>query len=83
MDGDVDLARQQGLLDLLGEQALAADLAQRAILHLVAGGLDDANLDAAGRGQMRMGGDQARARLVRLGEGERRAARADAQGWLG
>jgi hypothetical protein len=71
MDRNVDLARQQGLLDLLGEQALAADLAQRAILHLVAGGLNDADLDGAGRGQVRMGGDQARARLVRLGKGER------------
>jgi hypothetical protein len=34
MHGDVDLARQQVLLDLLGEQALAADLLQRAVLDL-------------------------------------------------
>ena len=38
MDGAVDAAVEQRLLDLLGEQALAADLQQRAVLHPVAGG---------------------------------------------
>ena len=40
MDGDVDPAGQQGLLDLLGEQRLAADFQQAAILDAVAGGDD-------------------------------------------
>ena len=38
---------EQRLLDLLGEQALAADLRQRAILHRVAGGLDDGTISTA------------------------------------
>ena len=38
MDGEVDPAVEQGLVDLLGEQALAADIGERAILDAVAGG---------------------------------------------
>ena len=44
--GEVDLPREQGLLELLGEQPLAAELVQRAVGDLVAGGLEDAELDA-------------------------------------
>ena len=36
------VAGEQRLLDLLGEQALAADLGERPVLDAVAGGLDDA-----------------------------------------
>lgn len=62
VDGDVDPAGQQGLLDLLGEQGLAADFQQAAILHPVAGGDDldqgDCGLDLGfrarpGRGRWR------------------------------
>jgi hypothetical protein len=44
VDRHIDLAGDQRLLDLLGKQALAADLVQLAILDLVAGGLDDDDL---------------------------------------
>jgi hypothetical protein len=36
MDGEVHPAIQQRLVDFLGEQALAADVGQAAILHAVA-----------------------------------------------
>ena len=51
--GDVDAARQQRLLDLLDEQALAAGLGQRPVLDGIAGGLDGDDLDGIGRGQRR------------------------------
>jgi hypothetical protein len=41
---NVDAAIQQRLIDLLGEQALAANVGQRLVQHLVTGGLDDDNL---------------------------------------
>jgi hypothetical protein len=44
MDGEIDAALHQRLLDLLGEEALAADLLQLAVLHPVAGGADDGDL---------------------------------------
>ena len=40
VDGGVDAAVQQGFLDLLGEQRLAADFQQAAVLDAVAGGGD-------------------------------------------
>ena len=43
--GEVDPAVQQRLVDLLGEQPLAADLRQRPVLHRVAGGADDVLLE--------------------------------------
>jgi hypothetical protein len=45
MDGDVDAAVQQRLFDLAGEQALAADVLQRAVEDLVAGDLDHHDLE--------------------------------------
>ena len=45
MHGEVDAPVEQRLLDLLGEQALAADLGQRPVLDAVAGGADDDDLD--------------------------------------
>ena len=38
--GEVDPAIEQRLVDLLGEQALAADLGEAAVLHRVACGAD-------------------------------------------
>ncbi len=77
MHGDVDAAVQQRILDLAGEQALAADLLERAVLHPVAGGLDHHDLEGvAGQSECR---HQAVTRLMRLGQSQQRAARADAQ----
>src|SRR5512142_2636035 len=45
MHGEIDAPVEQRLLDLLGEQALAADVRQRPILDAVAGGLDDDQRD--------------------------------------
>lgn len=44
MDGDVDPALEQGVVQLAGEQALAADVRQGLVQHLVTGGLDDDDL---------------------------------------
>ncbi len=80
VDGAVDLAVQQGGLDLLGEQGLAPDLQQPPVLDAVAGGGDeDQGGDALGlfrRGAE--GGGDAGLHLARLGAGQARSARADA-----
>jgi hypothetical protein len=49
---DVDAAVQQGVVDLLCEQPLAADVGQRLVEDLVAGGLDDDNLKGTLLGQL-------------------------------
>jgi hypothetical protein len=79
MGCDVDGPGQQGFLDLLGEQALAADLGQRPVAHPVAGGLDCHDLHGAGdcQGSVRFG--QAAFYLPRLGQGQWATARADAK----
>ena len=41
---NVDAALQQSIIDLLGEQSLAADVCQRLVQDLVTRGLDDADL---------------------------------------
>ena len=38
---EIDAAVEQSFFDLLGEEALAADLVERHVLNLVAGGFDD------------------------------------------
>ena len=48
-------AGEQGLVDLLGEQPLAAGLRQRAVLDPVAGGVDDLDGDVVLRDAMRPG----------------------------
>ena len=45
VDGQVDAAFRQGVFDFLGEHALGADLGQRHVGDLVAGSLDDFQLD--------------------------------------
>ena len=77
MHREVDAAVEQRLLDLLGEQALAADLGQRAILDDVARGPDHRDLDRLGRDAM--SGREPRAHLMRLPQRQRAAAGADAQ----
>ena len=69
----------QRLLDLLGEQPLAADLGERAILHLVAGGADRLDQDRVGLGKLGINGDEALAHDRRLLQSERAAARADSE----
>src|SRR5262245_55779057 len=75
MHRELDPAGAERLLDLLGEQALAAGLRQRPVADHVAGGADDLELDPF-RGK-RMRGGQTIAHLFGLGERERAAARAD------
>ena len=66
-------------LDLLGEQALAADLGQRAVLDAVALRADDDDLDRGIVGQRRVGRGQRRLDHPGLGQGQRRAAGAEAE----
>ena len=77
MHGDVDAAGEQRLLDLLGEQALAAGLRQRPVLDAVAAGRDHHDLERVLRQAMRR--HQPRARLMRLRQRQRAAARSDPQ----
>ena len=77
MHREIDGAGAERLLDLLGEQALAAGLGQRPVLDHVAGGADGLDRDLIGSNAMR--GGEAGAHFPRLGERERAAARADAQ----
>ncbi len=77
MDGEVDTTAKQRLVDLLGEQALAAEFAQRHVLDGIARGLDHGEIDLA-LGQPI--GNQEAAHMVRLPKGERAAAGAD-QKW--
>ena len=45
MHGEIDAAVEQRLLDLLGEQALAAHFRQRPVLDGIARGADDDEFD--------------------------------------
>ncbi len=78
MDREIDLARQQRAIQLLGPERLAADIGQGAILHLVAGGADRDDLDRVGRKAVRRAkriGDH-----IGLPESQRRTARAETEG---
>ena len=77
MHREIDGAVEQRLLDLLGEQALAADLRERPVLDHVAGGADRHDRDRVGCDPV--GGRQPGTHLVRLPQRQRAAARADAQ----
>ena len=56
MYGDVDIACQQRLLDLLGKKALAATgLRKRAILNAVTRGANDLDVVGVGAGRVRGG----------------------------
>ena len=77
MDRKVDAPIEQRLLDLLGEEALAADLGQRPVEDAVAAGADDDDLEVAPwRSRARRRGGP---RSLGLGERERAAAGADAE----
>jgi hypothetical protein len=75
MHGKVDGAGKQRLLDLLGEQALAAFLGERPVADHVARGADRLERDRL-RGKGVRGGE-AIAHELGLRERERAAARAD------
>jgi hypothetical protein len=80
MDGDVDLAIEHGRVNFLGEQPLSAGLRERTILDHVARSADDDDLEP---GFVASIGDREQpSELVRLGEGERRPARANPQGYF-
>ena len=79
MHGEIDPPRRQRFVDFLGEQPLAADLGERAVLHRVAGGDDDmllehrphvpqhgAEMFQAGQGRLRSGHGPAASRACRL-----------------
>ena len=68
MDRDIDRPFQHRLFNLAGEQALAANLFQRAILDRVAGDFDD--LDREGVFRQVKGGHQPASRFVGLREGQ-------------
>jgi hypothetical protein len=78
MHREVDIAGCERLLDLLGEEALAAEFRQRPVADGVAGGPDGADLDPLGRKPMRC--RKAGAHHGRLGQRQRAAARPDPQG---
>ena len=77
MHREVDAALEQRLLDLLGEQALAAGLGQRPVLDPVAGGADHLDLDPRRIEAMRL--RQRVAHHAGLRQRQRAAARADPQ----
>ena len=77
MHRNVDGAIQQRLFDFAGEQPLAADLLERAILDRIAGDLYDHDGKSLFRQVKRR--HEARARLMRLGQSQRRATGADLQ----
>ncbi len=71
---DVDLVAQQRVLQLLDEEALAADLRQRRLLQAIAGGADDHEIDVE-IPRFELGGDGAG-----LPQRQLAAARADPEG---
>jgi hypothetical protein len=74
VDGQVDRPGEQRPLQLLGEQAVAADLRERLVGDAVALGLEDYQLDRAGVGD----GAEPVGDMIGLPEGERAAAGAQA-----
>ena len=75
MDREIDCACDQGQIELLGEKPLAARLLQRAVLDLIAGGLDDHDLDRLRRNTMCLG----EAALNHIGLGQSQGAAAGAE----
>ena len=81
MHSKIDATGQQCLLDFFREQALAALFRQRAILNDVAGRPDDDEFNTILFHAHRRG--QSSPHRTRLDQGERAAARTDAQGGCG
>ena len=81
MHREVDGPLKQRLLDLLGEQPLAAHLRKRPVLDAIAGRLDDLNFDQPGVDAVRR--RQRRARHMGLRQRERAAARSEPENCRG
>ena len=79
-DRQIDPAVQQSLVDFLGEQALAADIGQGPVEHLVPGGLDDFDGQHAISRQDRIGDAKAVPHLMGLDQGQGAAACANTKG---
>ncbi len=79
MHGEIDAAVVQRLMDLLGEQPLAADIGEAAVLHRIAGGADRVFLEHVEVAQHRAEGAQHGEERLRLHERQRARARADTQ----
>ena len=77
MDAEIDFALEQRAVELLGPQRLAADLGERPVLDLVAGGRDRDDLDPAVGPALR--GLDRRGDLARLRERQRRSASPEAK----
>jgi len=75
MHRKVDSAGDERLLDLLGEEALAAGIRKRAVADRIAGGADDLERDLLRGKDVRS--REAIAHLLRLGERQRATARTD------
>ena len=75
MHGDIDRLTEQGLVDLLGEQPLAAEVAERLVADAVARGGDGLKRDGVLTKAMHV--DQQSAHMVRLPQSKRASARAD------
>ena len=75
MHGEIDTAVEQRFVDLLGEQALAAEVAQRLVADAVARRGDGLKRDGVFAEAVRS--DQQRPHMVRLPQSERASARAD------
>ena len=77
MDSEIDAVGSEGFFDLFREHALGSNHGQRDVGNLVAGGVDDFDLDLVASGT------QERGNVVGLPEGKLGAAGADAQpGWV-
>jgi hypothetical protein len=74
MHRKIDRTGDERLLDLLGEEALAAGIGQRPVADRIARGADDLERDLLRGNAARR---QAIAHLLRLGERQRATARAD------
>ena len=79
MDGEVDRAGEQRLLDLLGEEPLAALVGERARRGTVAAGADRHDLERALGGERGMRGGEPRLGLCGLRERQGTAAAAETQ----
>jgi hypothetical protein len=77
--GQIDAPIGQGLVNLLGEQPLAADFGQPPVLHRIARGADDMLLEHVHLVQYRADAGEGGEEAARLLQGERGGAGADAQ----
>ena len=80
MHRDINAAIGQRFMYFLGEKALAANIGQALVLHLVAGCRDDVFFQRAIFGQRRDGRARHGSEMPRLPKRKRRAARANAHG---